>query len=522
MLEVDQDPLTPGDEAGSMALGSGQRGPCHRSVARTGHAQPHSGVRTRGVRGHMALIETSASARARDGRRTTPTEAADARGDNLRAAPNAHATGTDERVDAADSVATPARAGELVLVRDTGTTVVVRPPNDTPLDTRPTRPLPETGGRSLESWSRSYVRRAIVLDSLVGFAAMLAPATQSQTLAAHPSWLLTLALVGAVVWPLTVGLARGYEQARVGVGSDELRAVFRAAVALVLVGAFPAGLADHHALLKLAVVSAPLAAAGTLAVRYAGRRFLHSQQRRGVNVRRVVLAGSVSGVHELADRLTRETECGMRVVGVCVPAADVGSATQLGLTVLGHLHEVPQVVAASACDSVAVTSDDATRHNYLRRLAWSLEDVRVELLVDPGLVEVAGPRMHIRPLMGFPLLHVEQPRFSGSRRVMKRGLDLALTVTGLLAIAPLLIVIAVAIKLADGGPVLFRQQRVGRNGKEFTMLKFRSMVPDAEARKAELAELNETGGGLFKIRRDPRVTPLGQFLRSFSLDELPQ
>jgi exopolysaccharide biosynthesis polyprenyl glycosylphosphotransferase len=190
--------------------------------------------------------------------------------------------------------------------------------------------------------------------------------------------------------------------------------------------------------------------------------------------------------------------------------------------VIGSLGQVPQVVRTMGCDAVAVTSDDATRHNYLRELAWSLEGAGVELLVDPGLVEVAGPRLHIRPLMGFPLLHVEEPHFTGWRRLVKRASDLVLTSVGLLIISPLMLCIAALVKLEDGGPVIFRQNRVGRGGELFTMLKFRSMVVDAENCKADLMARNEGNGGLFKLRDDPRITRVGKILRDFSLDELPQ
>jgi exopolysaccharide biosynthesis polyprenyl glycosylphosphotransferase len=130
--------------------------------------------------------------------------------------------------------------------------------------------------------------------------------------------------------------------------------------------------------------------------------------------------------------------------------------------------------------------------------------------------------MHIRPLIGFPLLHVEEPNFTGWGWFAKRISDIVLTTVGLLLISPLMIGIAAVIKLQDGGPVIFRQARIGRGGKPFTMLKFRSMVVDAEDRKLDLMAINEGKGGLFKLSRDPRVTPFGQFLRSFSLDELPQ
>jgi exopolysaccharide biosynthesis polyprenyl glycosylphosphotransferase len=148
--------------------------------------------------------------------------------------------------------------------------------------------------------------------------------------------------------------------------------------------------------------------------------------------------------------------------------------------------------------------------------------VAVELLVHPGLIEVAGPRMHIRPYVGLPLLHVEQPHFTGWRRFIKRSVDLLLTSIGVVAISPILGLIALGIKLHDRGPVIFRQTRVGLDGSTFTMLKFRSMHVNAEARLAELRAQYPGMGTLFKLEDDPRITKVGRFLRRFSLDELPQ
>ena len=331
-----------------------------------------------------------------------------------------------------------------------------------------------------------------------------------------------LAVVGAVVWPLAIGLARGYVKNRVGVGSDELRAVLRAGVGVVVAGAFPAGLLGQQTLLTLVVVGVPFAVLLSTATRFAARKALHHRQGKGMSVRHVVVVGSAAAARELHERLEAETHCGMKVVGACLPKHEIGTVVDLGMPILGNLSEVGEVVKAMDCDAVAVTSDDSTRYNYLRKLAWSLEGTGVEMLVDPGLVEVAGPRMHIRPLMGAPLLHIEEPHFSGWRKVIKRGSDVVLTSLGLLAISPVLLVIAALIKLQDGGPILFKQKRVGRGGEEFWMYKFRSMVIDAEARKAALMAKNEGKGGLFKLTEDPRITPLGKFLRDFSLDELPQ
>ena len=145
------------------------------------------------------------------------------------------------------------------------------------------------------------------------------------------------------------------------------------------------------------------------------------------------------------------------------------------------------------------------------------------MLVDPGLVEVAGPRMHIRPLMGVPLLHIEEPHFTGWRRLVKRTFDVVSDLVGLVVISPVLLAIAAAIKLQDGGPVIFRQTRVGRGGEPFTMFKFRSMSRRRREPQGRADGAQRGQGRPVQARPDdPRITQLGQFLRDFSLDELPQ
>jgi len=169
-----------------------------------------------------------------------------------------------------------------------------------------------------------------------------------------------------------------------------------------------------------------------------------------------------------------------------------------------------------------VTSASETAAEYLRRLSWQLEGTGLELLVAPGLIEVAGPRLHIRPLEGLPLLTVESPRLEGWRRLVKSAFDRTVAAVALLVLAPVLLGLAVAVRATSEGPVLYRQQRVGAHGRTFTMLKFRSMVVDAERKLDELRAANISDGPLFKIRQDPRVTPVGRWLRRLSLDELPQ
>jgi exopolysaccharide biosynthesis polyprenyl glycosylphosphotransferase len=321
---------------------------------------------------------------------------------------------------------------------------------------------------------------------------------------------------------VAIAANHGYDHGRVGVGGDEMQAILRAMVLAVAISAIPSAIVGKYGVVGVSGIAIPMAAVASLAVRFLTRKNLHRRQAHGKDVRRVVIVGSAYAAADLSTMLTAEPHCGMQVIGVCVPSTDVPRAQELGLTVLGDLDAVPDVIDVFGADAVAVTSGDATRHNYLRELSWALEGSPAELLVHPGLVEVAGPRMHIRPYVGLPLLHVEQPHFTGWRRVVKRAFDVTASGLGLLVISPILLAIAAAVKLGDRGPIVFRQTRVGLDGSTFTMLKFRSMHVNAEERVAELRASNPEMGTLFKMVDDPRITRVGKFLRKFSLDELPQ
>ncbi len=158
----------------------------------------------------------------------------------------------------------------------------------------------------------------------------------------------------------------------------------------------------------------------------------------------------------------------------------------------------------------------------LRELAWQLEKTDTDLCVAPSLLDVAGPRMTIRPAAGLTLVHVDHPELTGIRLIMKGVFDRMLAGFALLLLSPLFIVLAVAIRRSDGGPALFKQTRVGKDGRDFRLYKFRTMAVDADQRKDDLLASNDLDGVLFKLRRDPRVTPLGALLRRWSIDELPQ
>jgi exopolysaccharide biosynthesis polyprenyl glycosylphosphotransferase len=186
------------------------------------------------------------------------------------------------------------------------------------------------------------------------------------------------------------------------------------------------------------------------------------------------------------------------------------------------LDDIVGTVERYRADTVAVLACPEMSGLRLRDLAWQLEKSDTDLWLAPALLDIAGPRTTIRPVAGLPLLHMEHPEFSGLRRMIKSAFDRLMAAIALLLLSPLFLVVVMAIRLGDGGPALFRQERVGKGGQPFVLFKFRTMLVDAERQKSQLDELNETDGVLFKIRRDPRVTRVGAMLRRWSLDELPQ
>ena len=188
----------------------------------------------------------------------------------------------------------------------------------------------------------------------------------------------------------------------------------------------------------------------------------------------------------------------------------------------GNLDDITAAVKAFNADTVAVTACPEMDGIRLRSLAWELEKTGTDLCVSPALLDVAGPRTTVRPTAGLTLLHVDHPQLSGFRLVLKGLFDRCAAGAALVMLAPLMTILASAVWLHDRGPALFTQVRVGKDGHAFRIYKFRTMVVDAEQRRMELLDSNDSDGVLFKLRRDPRVTPVGARLRRWSIDELPQ
>jgi exopolysaccharide biosynthesis polyprenyl glycosylphosphotransferase len=268
------------------------------------------------------------------------------------------------------------------------------------------------------------------------------------------------------------------------------------------------------------VLAVPLATVVSLAARFLLRQRLRLRRARGKCLRRVIVVGHELAVVAIGRQLGRELYHGLKVVGCCLPCDRDGD---VGLRVYGTFDDVAEAVEAAGADTVVVLSCPELDGATLRRLAWRLERGDIDLIVASSLVDVAGARTTVRPVDGLPMLHVEHPRLSGASRVLKAVFDRVGAAVLLLALAPALAVIAAGIVCDSPGPVLFRQVRVGKNGRDFVIFKFRTMVCDAERHLAALqAEQNDSDGVLFKLRDDPRVTRIGRWLRRFSLDEVPQ
>jgi len=331
-----------------------------------------------------------------------------------------------------------------------------------------------------------------------------------------------VAVAISLVWLACLAGARSYDRRVVGLGTEEYKRVFVGsyqAAAIVAIFSFLAGVEVARGYLAIVV---PLGTVALLGERFAARQWLRRQRLAGRMCHRVLVVGgreqTVDVVHQLEDH--RAT--GFSVVGACLTQPGDRLRKQDGITVWGSVSDLPEAIYRTGADTVIVTSGPGMTGNSLRRLAWSIEDLDVDLVVAPHLADVAGTRIQMRPVANLPLLHVEEPVFDGWRRGVKRAFDIVVTLGIMLVALPVMAIVALAIRLDDGQPVVFRQARVGLRGQQFTVLKFRTMVVDAEQRLDELRAANEHDGVLFKIREDPRVTRVGRVLRKYSLDELPQ
>ncbi|HEX8629557.1 MAG TPA: sugar transferase [Catenuloplanes sp.] len=382
--------------------------------------------------------------------------------------------------------------------------------------------------RRASRWHRPYTAGLLILDfcsaAMVNF---VATTTFEKAVAGFANKQAVFYLIAYLFLPLgwLVALwANGaYDRRYLGIGTEEFKRAVRASVTVAASVSFLA-FATRTLASRMTVGTALV---GTIVLillaRYLARQILHLTRRRtGHAAHRMVLVGTLPEALEVYTAVTRSPAAGL--VPVAIHLTD-GYAAARGIETPVPVfagRDVLSLVREVGADTIAVCGSASSEPGELRRLAWALEGTGIDLVVAPQLTDIAGPRVHIRPIEGLPLLHVEEPTLSGLGWLAKNLLDRVAAGLGLILLAPAFAVIAIGIRLSDPGPVFFRQARVGHEGNTFRVWKFRTMYVDSEARQAALTDENESDGMLFKIRQDPRVFPFGRFLRASSLDELPQ
>lgn len=336
--------------------------------------------------------------------------------------------------------------------------------------------------------------------------------------AARELWWTSVAAIPA--WLGIFANQRLYNTRFIGRRIDEFRRVVNASLlgtVTVAIVANAFGILPSRGGLVLLGVSAVVVV--TIEREIARRMFLRLRAG-GRMVRTVVIAGANPEGRDIAAMLQAEPWLGYEVVGFVDDHAP-GPEPVPGVPLLGGVAELPGILHEYPTASVIVAAS-AVESAVTNRLARDLLDQGVHVELSSTLRDISSQRLTVRPLGRFPIVYVEPVTRGGWRAWAKRTFDVVGAGLGLILMAPILAAVAVVVKLDSRGPVLFRQVRVGRDSEPFSVLKVRTMVVDAEARLAELRELNEADGPLFKMANDPRITRVGRFLRATSLDELPQ
>ena len=381
------------------------------------------------------------------------------------------------------------------------------------------------------NWQRRYATRLLITDVAVVCAAVLLGQYvrfgDILTPTGYPKYMSVFSILFAVAWLSALAGFHTRSLRFVGTGLEEYRRVVSAsfwtfgAIAIVSL------------LLKLQIargylaVALPVGTMGLVLSRWAWSRYVARQRSYGQCRSAVLAFGESEAVATLTHELTRNPRDGYEVVGVGIPGYGPPRGEHLtvegrAIPIVGGERDVLQAVRVCGADTVAIAGTEHFGVRGIRRLIWDLEPMGVDLVVSTGAMDVALSRLVMRPTAGLPLLHIEKPQYRGAMRFQKRAFDIVFALAALLASSPVLVATAIAIKATSKGPVFYASERLGIDGQPFSMLKFRTMTRDADKQLQTLLDANESDGLLFKIRNDPRITPVGRLLRRFSIDELPQ
>ena len=388
-----------------------------------------------------------------------------------------------------------------------------------------------SGSAAGTAWARRYRTKLRITDTAIILVAIVTAllvrfGSEDSTLwlgAITPDYWVISAII-AVTWIGILGAYHTRDARVVGIGATEYKRVVNASAltfGLLAIGflIFKVDIARGYF-----IVALPLGMLGLTAGRWLWRKWLTQQRQFGHYLSRAIVVGNREDVEYVVHQIHEKSGAAYQVIGTALDGDPRGFVTidSLRIPVVSDLSHVARAASGLGADTVIVAGQPSAGNHYIRDLGWDLESTTAELVVASRLTNVAGPRIHFRPVEGLPLMHVELPQYEGGKHVLKRILDVVMSGGALIFLAPALAVIALFVKIDSSGPVFFKQERVGRSGRTFFMLKFRSMVETAEDDLAGLLDQNEGSGLLFKIKNDPRVTRVGRFLRKYSLDEVPQ
>ena len=395
------------------------------------------------------------------------------------------------------------------------------------------RPTTHTAARpsSGQRWARAYCLKLLVSDGAVVSVAMALSFFAGlkfagvHTLTAL-SWqryvYLTLAM--AIIWILSLSAFHSRDVRVIGIGASEYKRVIHASTTVFGTAAIFFLVAEIDTARWFFIVAFPLGLLGLLSTRWGLRQWLSGQRKFGHFLARVIVAGRLTEVEKVTRQISQNSGATYLVIGIVLDddENELDGGELGGLKVWRGLDRVAEIAASLHADGIVVAGQPSGESDFIHDLAWELEGKTIELILATSLANVAGPRIHFRPVDGLPLLQVEIPHFEGGKHLLKRGLDVLVSSTALLLLSPLFVVLAVMIKADSVGTAFFSQERVGRGGRAFRIFKFRSMVASAPEELSELVSRNEGNGVLFKMKNDPRVTRIGRLLRKYSLDEFPQ
>jgi exopolysaccharide biosynthesis polyprenyl glycosylphosphotransferase len=381
-------------------------------------------------------------------------------------------------------------------------------------------------------WQRAYATRLFITDILVIIVAVFGSqlvwfgfevvevATET---AALRSGYTAVSIILAMIWMLMLDIFATRDHKVIGSGTLEYKRVTDATIRLFGLFAIVSFLFRIDLARGYFLTALPAGVLLLLFSRWQWRQWLRRRQAKGTYISRSLLMGERQKSAHVAATIQRTAGTGLHLAGAIIDHGRVDKRPVNGIPVIGDYSDLLEVVDELGIETVILTGADEINPTDMRRVGWELEARSVELIVAPALTDVAGPRIHSRPVAGMPLIHVSYPAFEGVKRLSKRVFDVVGSSLLILVTSPILLTVAIAVKRSSPGNIIYRQQRIGRGGASFGMLKFRSMSQDADDQLESLLDAQgKSDTPLFKVTNDPRITPVGHTLRRYSLDELPQ